>query len=240
MPKGLSLLFALITGNGWQWARIAEAQQWITAGQALTGSIGLTAIFMVHQVFLIKVKPAKRESARQRAGVVNTLLDAMIGRYYEDTKVFRSNGEPAPAVRANVMLPVVSWFGFRKRLQIFYKAFPEGLQYSKAELDLYWCKNEGVSGYVWKSGHSLVFGLGESNSDAINATIPDANKSVVAGIKSIYCVPIFQDGRPVGVLSLDSTDGLTVSHFENQQVKELVERYAGMLPSQCFESGVKN
>jgi len=240
MLRGINVLVALVLSQGWQWARIAEEHKLIGGFSFALLVVSFATLFLIQQYTGGFKEPAPRDKVRARAAVLDDFLTAFVSNYYKHIEGHLGQGLPVPAVRANVMLPVVEWFGLRKRLQICYKGCPTGVRYEREELDLYWSKNCGAAGWVWKTGQVEVC---ENNDDACNQkawnTLPQTHVQAVKKVKSLISMPILEGGRPIGVLNLDGQEGLERTLFDSNEVRELVQRCAQGLPSLCFSHGVR-
>lgn len=235
-----TLLIAISTGTGWQWLRIAESKHLIDEDAAFRAGVAITALFILHQISILWKRPAERASVRERAHVVDKVLEQLLGKYYE-WQVERAGGvdAPQPSVRCNVMLPVKLWFGAVQYLQIAYKASPTGSMYMHEELELKWGRDDGVVGYVWRTGNERTYSKGQPAGVGSPRELSADQRKTVSYLNSVYSVPILKNGMVVGVLTLDSPEDLARTQFNNAFVRDLIAAYANCLPSQCFKEGIR-
>ena len=235
----VQLIVALALSQGWNWAKLAQDMGYLQAGttaQFLAGG-SITLLFLAQQLTLSIRQPASRTEVREKAAIVDIYLKHLLADYY--AILAKRGGGDKPIVRANVMLPVVDLFRCRKRLQICYKACPDGIKYNRGELDLFWKKGIGVVGWVWDRGQSETYSRSAPSSQEAEASLTPEQRAISEDVDSILSVPIMIRGKPVGVLNLDGQEDIDRTLFDSDEVKELVTKCAGTLHTQCFVQGVK-
>lgn len=238
--KIIGALVALITGQGWQWARVLEENGTLRAGWGVPVAMCLAGAFVLNQILLAMSMPVPRSVVRERAAAVNLLLEGLLSEYYRNLEASRVNDAPPPIVRCNVMLPVRRWFGQSRHLQIAYRAnLPDASGYEPDELDVRWRKREGVVGWVWHTGHESTFSRARMRDSSTPRRNLTAQQSIaVSALKSVYSVPILKSGVVVGILNLNAQDDLNRSLFDLKENRDLMRKYAQVLASQCFAQGM--
>lgn len=241
MSKLLAVLIAVVTSQGWQWLRVLQEHQWIHGNWPVWLGALLSCAFLLHQIWLQRDRPAPAAKARERAAVVNIALEGLL-KGYDAIWLALANAAPTatrPIVRCNVMLPVHR-LTRRNFLRIFYKGCPDGISYTAQEMELRWSKKNGVVGWVWKHHDSRVFSVARGDDVTMAQSLSPTQRTAISRLQSVHSVPIFRDGKTVGVLTLDSQEDLNRTFFERDQVRQLLRTYADALPSQCFPEGVKD
>ncbi len=238
MLRLLGVLLALVTSQGWQWARMAEDHRLLEAQWGFCIALAMSGLFLLHQIILALKLPAPLATVRERGSAVNLLLQALLSEYYTHLKKDLPEGSAGPLVRCNVMMPVRWKFGWKRYLKICYKACPERVVYKPDELTLRWKKKNGVVGWVWCNGEDHTYSATDTAAANVDNSLSKEQKAVVSHLKSVYSVPILKSGVVIGVLTMDAQDDLDRTCFDRDGVKAIVDRYAKLLPSQCFAQGI--
>ena len=237
LKKALTVGFAVATGLGWQWTTLLHQAQMISYATRLYASISLTAAFLLQQIYLALPKPSSKARAYHRAAITETYLLGLLARYYEAMRSQLGTPE-VPAIRINVMLPTLRWRGLGGRfLKIYYEACPDGVSYSDNELGTTWKRGQGLAGWVWKSGKDAVYDEADDELAGASVRLTEKQRNATQSSRSIYAVPILDGEVLVGVLNLDSREGLDKTSFNHAFVRELTQNYARALASQCFTEG---
>lgn len=234
----LNVLLALVAGLGWQWSRILEQRGYLLDPWAIYVGLGITVLFVAHQVLLQHRWPASRSALLEREPVARLILDQLLKKYYS-TLAGHDAGTAKPVVRCNVMMPSKKYLGLSTRMQIAYWECPEKIAYSRDELKLKWSKKNGVVGWVWKRGQPETFGASQPGAQAVAESLTKEQRDSAAGLKSVYSVPILRNGMAIAVLTLDGDSDLDQTKFDSKQVRDLVTSYCQALLPLCFEEGVK-
>lgn len=123
-------------------------------------------------------------------------------------------------------------------MTIFYRACPNGISYSDEEIALKWKARNGLSGWVWKNKREAHYDRDTPNLAAAERR-SETQESVVGNLKSVYSVPIWSQGKIVGILNLDSVEGINDTYFNHRFVLDLAGNFARDLAPILPNDGVK-
>jgi hypothetical protein len=233
------ILLALVLSQGWHWSRLLQEHYQLGATAAFLAAVSFTVLFLLQQWMLTIKEPAERRVVRERAAFVDVFLEQLLKEYYAILVTKLGADVAKPIVRANVMLPVVDRLRMRKRLQICYKACPDGVQYKYDEIDLYWSRKNGVVGWVWSRGQAQDYSATRGDANDVAQSLSESQKKAASHLKSVFSVPILQNGQSLGVLTLDGQEDLDRTLFNCTEVRNHLNSYAARLSSLCFIQGVK-
>jgi len=200
--------------------------------QQIAAGIILTTIFVIYQVYLIYPSPAERGSVEPGRILIEKYLDGLVERYYECLESLSPDAAEVPDVRANLMLPTKKWKGSRESfLKIYYVA--PGSLYSNPELSLEWKPGVGACGWAWENGHRCPYDSKQKELKIPDGSLSESQKIAVADINSTLSVPLWNDGKIVGVLNLDSKRNVDETFLNHPEVYTLAIRCAQDLAPHC-------
>jgi hypothetical protein len=232
------VVLAVILAYGWILANLLREKNKIDEDIRLTVLAELGLLFLVQQIFLARPKPYDRSAIERQRKLAENCLTSLLESYYETL------GEPQKglprSVRANLALPTRNWRSYwRSYLKIYYSICPDGCAYSAEELALKWPKGTGAIGSAWKTKDITLFDSEDRRFRGPADAVSDRQKEVASRIKSLLAVPIIGEGRKVlGVLTLDSTDGIETTKLCEPQVLKVTQAYADTIRPLCFSNGV--
>jgi hypothetical protein len=231
------VVLALILGPSLFWTGLLKSGGYIDSGQQITAGILLTTVFVLYQVYLVYPTPAERSSVESGRILIESYLDGLVDRYYGCVERLSPGFKEPLDIRANLMLPTKRWRGSKETfLKIYYLA--PGSLYSTTELSLEWRPGEGACGWAWENGHFCLYDSKRKDLKIPDNSLTGNQKTAVADTNSVLSIPLWNEGRVVGILNLDSKKSVDETFFDHPEVYTLAIRCANDLAVHCFSHGV--
>jgi hypothetical protein len=234
-----SVLLTLVLALAWTWTGLLKDAKYIDDNQRFWILVSLTILLTLQQIYLVIPKPEKRGVVEARRAINENYLQ-LFRLKYERTVATLNQGKGCPPVRVNIMLPVKKVRGlFGAHLRMFFHAVPLHHNYTDEEKSLKWSSKEGTCGWAWKYGEYSI-----SDSVMPQLKLPEGRikrdkVSIVSHIKSTLSIPIWYDGKIVGVFNLDSDLNVTETRFDDSEIYILAAGFANTLGGQCYRDGVE-
>lgn len=188
-------------------------------------AVGLSFALGATVTYATSYQPLIRLKCRRQSILIDIVLNQLLAVY---------RNEIADCdLRANVMVPHsdTPWMSLSKASELSMKYATNG--YTEWEQTLTYRTGEGAAGTAYRNEGPTVYDARTSRNVEMDMTI----EQLVATehVSSVISVPLYPRGnpgrKPIGVLSLDSTEHVTNTKFNKQVARSLLMKYARAIES---------
>jgi len=229
------VFLSVFLAYGWIWVGILKEKGAITEEVRIKALILFGAVFAIQQVIITRPRPKDRSEVEKQRQIAENCLGSLLIEYHKNNPEHEKN----PVwVRANLALLTRGWiFSY---MRIYFTACPSNVGYSISELGIRWEKGVGAIGCAWKTKDITIYdSQTEKYKRPDKALSPDILK-IVGYIKSAVALPIIsKKGKVIGVLVLDSTQGIDITKFHDPKTVKLLQAFGNTIVPMCFYDGVK-
>lgn len=135
-------------------------------------------------------------------------------------------------LRANVMVVDKRWqIGIPPRRKRYLEFAETYGGYNEAELEQEYVSGAGCSGTALENNNPTYYD--SQQKDGLSRSLSHTQQEITSHVNSILSVPIYPDSdpsrRPIGVLSVDSSENISSTKLDEEQAQRLIMKYAGVI-----------
>lgn len=156
--------------------------------------------------------------------VLDVALEQLLSKYRDEI----ANCD----LRANVMVVNKRWqLGIppRRKRYLEFEEIHGG--YNEAELEQEYSAGAGCAGTALKNDNPTYYD--SQQKDGLSRSLSHTQQEITSHVNSILSIPIYPDSdpsrRPIGVLSIDSTENISSTKLDEEQARRLIMKYAGVI-----------
>lgn len=211
----------------WWWGVILSLV--IYSASAIVSIMSATSGFAAWTVFVVGgvlyllvqlwfLRPTRIEEVSRKRFLMSLLLCGIKQQYLS---YLQTRGIQAPAVRINVMVPVIERrFSAPRVIKILYTDGTEA--FSDEEKRDCWERGEGKAGAAWLAREQALYAADVRSPDSAMERMAKDKYQRYEKLQSIMSTPIFLSEAVIGVLNLDSEEDSSRTYIADNTVKTIL------------------